>query len=692
MDDKNGMNYQKAGVNYIALWNLMLKSFTRDFEDEPNSMPKSRAKYIVYFFLADLILFNLSIYMAASLKNWWFASYSQYPDFLLIANISFLIVGAFVKKYTPGLYINKKYGLWFLLRTTVGVLYLNAFIMVLFKVYYLSRIHFLFSFVLYQALLFAVYLAFYHLGGERLLKSLNGVKERWFEHGKLNYRFIILDFFLFLGSYYLIYYIRYNTFALQPEHERMLILLVGTGAIAGFSTRKFEILPYKNFFYKISPIFKSYLVMFALTGLSMFFLGWYELSHKLIFGSISMFFGLEIAGVFFLYITRKQMPADIEEVAEMEKSWRSEKAIAHFLSLEESDAVVRSVKERLQNQYLTAYPELFEFIAQNIDLQKVDEQKSVVLNTHTSFNLEVINDNSKQLLINLHKLNDFRRVNRYFLIVHRKLLPGGYFVGQAHTLKTHKDWMYEKFPTFIANLLYPLDFFFRRVCPKLPYIKNIYFLITRGQNRLISRAEVLGRLHFCGFKVIAEKEMNNRLYYIARKIRFPSIDRNPSYGPLIKLRRIGLDGRLIYVYKFRTMHPYSEYLQDYVYEKNKLEQNGKFANDFRITTWGKWMRRLWIDELPQLYNFLRGDLSLIGVRALSPHYFSLYPDDVKEMRIKFKPGLVPPYYADMPNSFEEIVESERRYLLKKMQSPFLTDCQYFTKAMFNILFRNARSR
>lgn len=176
---------------------------------------------------------------------------------------------------------------------------------------------------------------------------------------------------------------------------------------------------------------------------------------------------------------------------------------------------------------------------------------------------------------------------------------------------------------------------------------------------------MLGRLHFCGFKVIAEKEIDKRLFFIARKMRYPSVDRNPSYGPLIKLRRIGLNGNLIYIYKFRTMHPYSEYIQDYIYEKYRIQPNGKFANDFRITTWGRWMRRMWIDELPQLYNFLRGDLAFIGVRALSPHYFSLYPDDVKQLRIKFKPGLVPPYYADMPKSFEEIVESERRYLLKR---------------------------
>ncbi len=686
------MEYLRTHVDFTHLWNVMLKPLTRDLEDEQVTLSTARSRFIFFFFLADFLIFNISIYLAAKLKGVWFAPITQYSDFLLISNISFLVVSIFVKKYTPGLYIKRNYGLWFLIRTTIGVLYLNAFIMVLFRIYYLSRIHFLLSFMVYQTLITVTYLSFYYLGGYQLLKRLNGIKEHWFEHGKINYRFIIGDLLLFVFSYYFIYYFRYDTIHLRPEHERMLILLLGTWAFAGFTTRKFEILPGKNFFYKIAPVIKSYLVMFALTGLSMFLLGWYELSHKLIFGSITMLFGLEFSSELLLYLTKKQNPADIEEISEIEKVWEREQVVSNLVPIEEYQHIKHPVKDRLKHRYLADYQDLYTFIERNIELDKIDERNTSVLNTHTVFNLEIINDSSQQLLINLHKINDFRRVNRYFLTVHQKLLPGGYFISQAHTLKTHKDWIYEKFPPFIANVLYPLDFFFQRVIPKLPYVKNIYFLITRGRNRLISRAEVLGRLHFCGFKVIAEQEINNRLFFIARKLRFPSVDRSPSYGPLIKLRRIGMDGKLIYVYKFRTMHPYSEYLQDYIYEKYNLEANGKFANDFRITTWGRWMRRLWLDELPQLYNFLRGDLALFGVRALSPHYFSLYPDDVKEMRIKFKPGLVPPYYADMPSSFEEIVDSERRYLLKKMESPIRTDIVYFSKAMFNIIFRNARSK
>ena len=140
------------------------------------------------------------------------------------------------------------------------------------------------------------------------------------------------------------------------------------------------------------------------------------------------------------------------------------------------------------------------------------------------------------------------------------------------------------------------------------------------------------------------------------------------------------------------MYPYSEFIQGDIYEKYHLDKSGKIKNDFRITSWGKIFRSYFIDEIPQLYNWLIGDIKLIGVRALSEHYFSLYPKDIQELRIQSKPGLVPPYYADMPESFQEILESEKKYLMNKKINPILTDVKYFIKAIYNIIFYGARSK
>ena len=140
------------------------------------------------------------------------------------------------------------------------------------------------------------------------------------------------------------------------------------------------------------------------------------------------------------------------------------------------------------------------------------------------------------------------------------------------------------------------------------------------------------------------------------------------------------------------MHPYAEYLQEYIYKKYNLDEGGKFKEDFRVSTLGKFLRKFWLDELPMLFNVLKGDLKIVGVRPLSKHYYSLYSPELQEKRITTKPGLIPPYYADMPKTLGEIQQSEMNYLNSYMKSPISTDFRYFFKAMKNILFRKARSK
>ena len=131
---------------------------------------------------------------------------------------------------------------------------------------------------------------------------------------------------------------------------------------------------------------------------------------------------------------------------------------------------------------------------------------------------------------------------------------------------------------------------------------------------------------------------------------------------MAQMKREGKDGKPVYVYKLRTMHPYSEYIQDFVYNHNRLQKGGKFNKDFRVTKWGAVFRKAWIDELPMFVNLVKGDVKLVGVRPISKQYLSLYDEEYRKRRIKYKPGLVPPYYAHLPNGLEEIIESEKKYL------------------------------
>ena len=89
------------------------------------------------------------------------------------------------------------------------------------------------------------------------------------------------------------------------------------------------------------------------------------------------------------------------------------------------------------------------------------------------------------------------------------------------------------------------------------------------------------------------------------------------------------------------------------------------------------MRKYWIDELPMIINWVKRDLKIVGVRPLSKDYFNRYPDDLKDLRIKTKPGLIPPYYVDLPVTFDEICDSERKYLNLYFKNPWSTDLSYF---------------
>ncbi len=332
--------------------------------------------------------------------------------------------------------------------------------------------------------------------------------------------------------------------------------------------------------------------------------------------------------------------------------------------------------------------EVFNFLSENIDLNVPNYS---LLATTTKFNVDKLLEKIYLKIVNLKRINDIRYINKFFESVNRKLIDGGFFIGCVETKNQRKKRILRKFPPIINHIYYFLDFVVKRIFPKFKLTKRIYFFLTRGENRVLSKAETFGRLYSCGFKVINEKGIRGWLYFVARKTRSPFYDMEPSYGPLVKLRRIGKNGYFINVYKLRTMHPYAEYLQEYVYDKSKLQEGGKFKDDFRITTIGKIFRKFWIDELPMFINFFKGELKLVGIRPLSEHYFNLYSKELQEKRIKYKPGLIPPFYVDLPKTLEEIQASELKYLELYEKHPLLTNWKYFWKASWNILFRRARS-
>lgn len=330
-----------------------------------------------------------------------------------------------------------------------------------------------------------------------------------------------------------------------------------------------------------------------------------------------------------------------------------------------------------------------DFISKHIDLIG---GSTFLTKTSIKFNIDKIPRGQYRNIVNLKRINSIRRINKFFNAISNKIPKGGLFVGIVETYSTRKARLLRKYWFPFNWIYYTFDVLFTRVFPKVPVTKKIYFFITKGKNRVLSMAESYGRLYSCGFEMVEAKDIGDVQYFIFRKFREPLYDNNPTYGPFITLNRYGKGGNLFKVYKLRTMHAYSEYLQEYVYLQNSLAEGGKIQNDFRITTEGRFFRKFWLDELPMLLNLFRGEMKIIGVRPLSRHYFNLYTEELRKKRIKFKPGLIPPFYADMPKTLEEIMESEMRYLEAYEKHPWKTDIIYFFKAMTNIFIKRARSK
>lgn len=297
-------------------------------------------------------------------------------------------------------------------------------------------------------------------------------------------------------------------------------------------------------------------------------------------------------------------------------------------------------------------------------------------------------------LILLDPLNMVRGINKMFYFANQHLQENlGILICCFETKSTRKRRILKHYPAFLSGLIYFNDFLVRRFFPKVLMGERMYYNPYRDQYRILPKTEVMGRLSYMGFDIVTTRKIEGITYVVALKIQ--SIDTRPPlrfYGPLIKLRRTGKNGKPIIVYKFRTMYAYSEFLQEYMYKTYDLQDGGKFTKDIRVSSWGRFMRKYFLDELPMVWNILKGEMKLVGVRPLSNQYLSLYTEEVQQLRRQYKPGLLPPFYADLPGTLEEIQQSEVNYLKKcEQEGVLLTDLKYFFKIIYTILFKHAKS-
>lgn len=145
---------------------------------------------------------------------------------------------------------------------------------------------------------------------------------------------------------------------------------------------------------------------------------------------------------------------------------------------------------------------------------------------------------------------------------------------------------------------------------------------------------------------------------------------------IFKHKRIGLNGKEFYLYKFRSMVPNAD---DILHKHNKklLEQfkkgDWKIENDPRITVLGKALRSLTIDEFPQIYNVIKGEMSMVGPRAYVKKELreqtKKYPKtkDLEKIILSVKPGITGPWQTSGRNEipFDKRAKMDAEYAKKK---------------------------
>ncbi len=145
-----------------------------------------------------------------------------------------------------------------------------------------------------------------------------------------------------------------------------------------------------------------------------------------------------------------------------------------------------------------------------------------------------------------------------------------------------------------------------------------------------------------------------------------------SLGPVFFLgERIGRNGVPFKIFKFRTL----------TRDAAVLGPGITTGNDTRVTRTGRFLRAVKLDELPQLINVLRGEMSLVGPRPEDPRYVNLYtPDQCKIL--EFRPGITSPASIEYRDESHMILEEdwERFYVEQVIPRKLVIDLEYFHRA------------
>jgi len=154
--------------------------------------------------------------------------------------------------------------------------------------------------------------------------------------------------------------------------------------------------------------------------------------------------------------------------------------------------------------------DVLQFIDQHLEFKN---NRTFLTSTNTRFNIDKLQKNKFKNIVNLKRINDVRWINKFFESINGKIELGGIYINSVETYSTRKNRILRKRTKPLNWLHYFTDVVITRVLPKVPFTKRIYFFITKGHGRVLSKAETFGRLYSCGFEIIDEQLINDKLFF-----------------------------------------------------------------------------------------------------------------------------------------------------------------------------------
>ena len=437
--------------------------------------------------------------------------------------------------------------------------------------------------------------------------------DSWIKH----YDFILLDLILIELAFYLSYFIKFKTLVLTNDYTRMFLVIIGIALIDGFTMDSYARIVSRGYLVELKQVLKHCAFVTIGIILGMFAMKTTEEFSRLI---VVLMYPISVCFVYAGRIIWKRLVR--KRIYE-----KQEKRKVLVISARED------LEEAINTLRIPYIP--FKIVAsavynsENCVGEKV-QGVPVIGNDRESVLSYVENNVIDEVFINLSlEDNEARLMTDTFtnmgIVVNQKIIPYS-FKDEHKKIQKYGGYM----------------------------------VMSSGMNFTTSRQLFFKRaLDICG--ALVGLVLMGIAYII-----FAPIIKHQSPGPaMFSQTRVGRNGRTFKIYKFRTMYMDAEERKKELMEKNKMDGfMFKMDDDPRIIPIGHFLRKSSIDELPQFWNILKGDMSLVGTRPPTVDEVAQYEIHHRK-RLAMKPGLTGMWQVSGRSDitdFEEVVALDAKYI------------------------------